>query len=249
MEFSQDLHELQNILKAPRLRGEVGEIEMERMLRDCLAPEQFATQFEIEGSRVDAVILNPQGFLPIDSKFPLEAWRRMHAPDATETDRAAARKDFIKSAKGHIETIAAKYIRPPKTLDFAVMYIPVEGVYYEIIEAPEIAEYARSRRVFAASPMTFWALLQVTVIGFRGLRISEQARHIGQLLQALKGDMEKFRDSFDKASKQLGFAKSNMDEAAGHLDRVGTRLDSIQGTPLGDKDNASIEPPAGEPAS
>lgn len=243
MQFSQDLHELQNILKAPRLRGELGEIEMERMLRDCLAPDQFDVQHEIEGARVDAVILNPQGKLPVDSKFPLEAWRRLHGVDLAEAERGAARKDFVKAVKGHIDSIAAKYIRPPVTLDFAVMYIPVEGVYYEVIENPDLAEHARKSRVFPASPLTFWALLQVTVIGFRGLRISEQARHISGLLVALKGDMDKFRDSFDRASKQVGFAKSNMDEAAGHLNRVGTRLESIHGTPLGSDEDRQVELP------
>lgn len=227
MQFSQDLHELQSILKAPRLRGELGEVEMERMLRDCLATDQFDVQHEIDGARVDAVILNPQGKLPVDSKFPLEAWRRLHSPDLPEAERGAARRDFVKAVKGHIDTIAAKYIRPPVTLDFAVMYVPVEGVYYEVIENADLAEHARKARVFPASPMTFWALLQVTVIGFRGLQITENARRIGGLLNALKDDLRRVRDAFDKAGKQIGHAKSNMDEAAGHLERFDVKLDSI----------------------
>ncbi|MBU0509875.1 DNA recombination protein RmuC [bacterium] len=248
MQFSQDLHELQNILKAPRLRGEMGEVEMERMLRDCLAPDQFEIQFDIEGSRVDAIIRNPQGLLPIDSKFPLEAWRRVHDPETPEAERNAARKDFMKAAKGHMDTIAAKYIRPPATLDFAVMYVPAEGVYYEIIETPDLAEYARQRRIFPASPITFWALLQVTVIGFRGLRISENARRIAGLLSALHDDFEKVRDAFTKAGKQLGYAKTNMDEAAGHLDRFEVKLGNVQSSPLGEGERREIEPPEGEDA-
>jgi DNA recombination protein RmuC len=232
MQFSQDLNELQNILRAPRLRGEVGEVEMERMLSECLAPDQFDTQYEIDGSRVDAVLLNPNGMLPIDSKFPLEAWRRVHDAELSETDRATAKKDFVKAVKGHIDTIAQKYIRPPKTLDMAVMYVPVEGVYYEMIETPELTEHARKCRVFPASPTTFWALLQVTVIGFKGLRMTEHAKHMTDLLNALGGDLNRVKTSFERATKQIGNAKSNMDEAAGYLDRFDSKFRSVQSTTL-----------------
>ena len=230
MQFSQDLHELQNILKAPRLRGEVGEVEMERLLRECLAPAQFDVQHELDGNRVDAVILNPNGKLPVDSKFPLEAWRRIHQNELGEAERATARKEFIRAVKSHIDDIAKKYIRPPKTLDMAVMYVPVEGVYYELMEIPELTEHARKARVFPASPTTFWALLQVTVIGFRGLQLSEHAHHMEMLLNALRGDLARVKDAFDKAVKQLGYAKGNMDEAAGYLDRFDVKFRSVQTT-------------------
>jgi DNA recombination protein RmuC len=232
VEFTRDLHELQNILKAPKLRGELGEAEMERMLRDCLTPEQFDTQHEIDGNRVDAVILNPTGELPIDSKFPLESWRRIHNADASDAEKQTARKEFIKAVKKHIDDIAMKYIRPPQTLEFAVMYIPSEGVYYELMELADLTEYARLKRVFPASPMTFWALLQVTIIGFRGLRISEQAQRISGLLTALGDDFAKMREAFILASKQLNNAKSNMDNAAGHMDRFSVKLDNIHAAPL-----------------
>ena len=247
MQFSQEMHELQGILKAPRLRGELGEVEMERMLRDCLSPDQFAIQHEIDhNNRVDAVIFNPEGKLPIDSKFPLEAWRRIHAPDSSDADRQTARREFIKAVKGHIETIAQKYIRPPQTLDFAVMYVPAEGIYYELMETPELAEFARQRRVFPASPMTFWALLQVVVIGFRGLRISENAQRIAQLLNALKGDLSKFRDAFRVASKHVGNAKTNMDEAGEHLDRFSVKLEGLDTKPLDGGTSPLLEPPPAE---
>jgi DNA recombination protein RmuC len=228
MQFSQDLRELQNILKAPRLRGEVGEVEMERLLRECLAPAQFDVQHEIDGNRVDAVILNPNGKLPVDSKFPLEAWRRIHQNELSDTERATARKDFVRAVKSHIDDIAKKYIRPPKTLDMAVMYVPVEGVYYEMMEIPELAEHARKLRVFPASPTTFWALLQVTVIGFRGMQLSEHAHHMEKLLTALRGDLGRVKEAFDKATRQIGFAKTNMDEAAGHLDRFDVKFRAVQ---------------------
>lgn len=247
MQFSQDLHELQNILKAPRMRGEVGEVEMERLLRECLAPEQFVIQYELEGNRVDAIIRNPNGVLPIDSKFPLEAWRRSHQVELPEADRAQARKEFARSVKSKIDDISKKYIRPPKTLDVAVMYVPVEGVYYEIMESPELTEHARKARVFPASPTTFWALLQVTVIGFRGLQLTAHARHMSELLNALHGDLDRVKEAFKTATKQIGFAKTNMDEASGHLDRFDVKFRAVQ-TPISENGSDPQLPLTGESA-
>jgi len=227
VEFSRDLNELQGILKAPKLRGILGEAAMERMLADCLAADQYEFQHDIEGNIVDAVIFNPTGHVPIDSKFPLDSWRKIHTDDLSDADRTVARRNFVRDVKKHLDDISRKYIRPPKTLPFAVMYIPAEGVYYEMMEYAELAEYSREKSVFPASPMTFWALLQVTVIGFRGMRISEEAQHISGLLRALTDDFKKMRDVFDTANTQLGHAKSNMEKAATHLDRFGTKLDSI----------------------
>jgi DNA anti-recombination protein RmuC len=105
--------------------------------------------------------------------------------------------------------------------------VPVEGVYYELMESAELAEYARMQRVFPASPMTFWALLQVTVIGFRGLRISENARQIAGQLAGLRDDVQKFRDAFERAGRQLVHAKANLDDAAGHLERLDVKLMTV----------------------
>ena len=185
--FSQELEELQNILKAPKLRGELGEIEMERMLRDCLHPEQFDLQHTLPGGRVDAIIINPQCKLPVDSKFPLEAFNRLRAA-SNDAEAETARKEFSRAVKKHVDDIATKYISPPETLLFAVMYVPAEGVYYELLSTPELMEYARMKGVFPTSPTSFWALLQVTVIGFKGMRISENARRITGLLRGLTDD-------------------------------------------------------------
>ena len=227
IEFSKDLHELQFILQAPRMRGEMGETEMEQMLRQCLAPHQFSLQHAIEGGRVDAVIFNPEGSLPIDCKFPLEAWRRVHDAGLPDDERQNARRMFVKAVKTHLECIAEKYIRPPETLEFAIMYIPVEGVYYEIIESVELAEHARRCRVMPASPLTFWALLQVIVMGFRGMQISENARHVNGLLIALRDDMQKFREAFRRATVQVENANRNLADAARQLERVDMKLGSL----------------------
>ncbi|MCC6476510.1 DNA recombination protein RmuC [bacterium] len=225
--FSQELNELQTILKAPKLRGELGEMEMERMLRECLHPDQYDIQYSIGSGRVDAVIHNPEGKLAIDSKFPLESYNRIRA---AETDEAAqaARKEFVRAVKKHIDDIQTKYIKPPLTLQFAVMYIPAEGVYYQLIETPELMEYARVAGVYPASPTSFWALLQVIVIGFHGMRLSEDAHRIEGLLRDLQGDLNKVRTVFDKAATQVRNANSNMEDATRNLDQFGRKLDGIR---------------------
>ena len=225
--FSQELEELQNILKAPKLRGELGEIEMERMLRDCLHPEQFDLQHTLPGGRVDAIIINPQGKLPVDSKFPLEAFNRLRAA-TNDADAETARKEFSRAVKKHVDDIATKYISPPETLLFAVMYVPAEGVYYELLSTPELMEYARMKGVFPTSPTSFWALLQVTVIGFKGMQISENAQRITGLLRGLTDDLGKVRTSFDKAANQVRLANNNMDSAGRDLDQMGRKIESIQ---------------------
>lgn len=226
--FSQELEELQNVLKAPKLRGELGEIEMERMLRDCLHPDQFETQYTLGAGRVDAVIFNPQGKLPVDSKFPLEAFNRIRLA-TNEAEMEGARKEFARHVKKHIDDIANKYILPPETLQFAVMYVPAEGVYYELLSNPELMEHARNRGVFPTSPTSFWALLQVTVIGFKGMKISEGARRIAGLLKGLGDDLGKVRTSFDKAANQVKFAHDNMTAANRDLERFDNKLKTIHG--------------------
>jgi DNA recombination protein RmuC len=237
VEFSRDLNRLNDILQSPKLRGEFGELTLEKMLRECLAPEQYGLQYGIGNEKVDAVILSRQGHLAIDSKFPLENWRKAADSELSQEERDRAARDFGRDVRKHVEDIARKYIRPPTTLDFAVMFIPADSVYYELLRQPEILEQARQRRVFPASPTTFWALLQVTVIGFRGMKISEEAQKIAALLDGLRRDLDKFRDSFQKAQKQIGNARDNMEDAGKHLEHFGVTLETLRLPGSGDAGN------------
>ncbi|MBM3324414.1 MAG: DNA recombination protein RmuC, partial [Calditrichaeota bacterium] len=234
-----------DILQSPKLRGEFGELTLEKMLRECLAPEQYALQFSLGSEKADAVILSRQGHLAIDSKFPLENWRRTRDGELSQEERDRAARDFGRDVRKHIEDIARKYIRPPVTLDFAVMFIPADSVYYELLQQADVLEQAWQRRVFAASPTTFWALLQVTVIGFRGMKISEEAQKIAALLDGLRRDLDKFRDAFQKAYKQIGFARDNMEDAGKHLEHFGVTLETLRlpgvGNETGQEGNLLIE--------
>ncbi|MBK6765758.1 MAG: DNA recombination protein RmuC [bacterium] len=139
-----------------------------------------------------------------------------------------ARKEFSRAVKKHVDDIARKYICPPETLLFAVMYVPAEGVYYELLSTPELMEYSRSRSVFPTSPTSFWALLQVTVIGFKGMMISEDARRITGLLKALGDDLGKMRSKFDTAVNQVRQAGKNLDDALTELGNVQRKVEGIQ---------------------
>ena len=228
VEFSRDLNRLNDILQSPKLRGEFGELTLEKMLRECLAPEQYELQFGIGNEKADAAILSRQGHLAIDSKFPLENWRRAHNGELSQEERERATRDFARDVRKHIEDIARKYIRPPTTLDFAVMFIPAEGVYYELLQQSDTLEHARRLHVFPASPTTFWALLQVTVIGFRGMKISEEAQKIAALLDGLRRDLDKFRDAYQRAYNQIGLARNNMEHVGRYLEHFRATLDTLR---------------------
>jgi len=246
VEFSRDLNRLNDILQSPKLRGEFGELSLEKMLRECLAPEQYELQFAMGNEKADAVILGRNGHLAIDSKFPLDNWRKGHNIELPKEEQERALKDFGRDVRKHIEDIARKYIRPPTTLDFAVMFIPAEGVYYELLQQSDTLEHARRLHVFPASPTTFWALLQVTVIGFRGMKISEEAKKIAVLLDGLRRDLDKFRSAYQTAYRYIGYARVNMEHVGRHLEHFGIALDTLRlpsaATGGGDTGNLLTEP-------
>jgi DNA recombination protein RmuC len=187
--------------------------------------------------------------VPVDSKFPLENFKRVIAGE-TEEERKAARKKFATDVKKHIDAIASKYILPDEgTFDFALMYIPAENVYYEVIlkddafgEEKGLCAYALAQRVIPVSPNSFYAYLQAIVLGLKGLRIEKSAHEIIQHLKRLEGDFQRFRDDFDVLGKHLGNTRGKYEDAAKRLDRFGEKLASIEETV-----GVPIEPPAQQP--
>ena len=139
LEVGQDMRRLQELLAAPTLRGAVGERMLEGLLRQTLPAGSYKTQHTFRnGHRVDAAIQLADGLVPVDAKFPLESFRRFS--DADQTERGRHLRSFRRDVKGHVDAIAEKYICPGETLDFALMYIPAENVYYEIILKEESNE-------------------------------------------------------------------------------------------------------------
>jgi DNA recombination protein RmuC len=232
-EMGKNLTELQNILRAPKMRGGLGELFLEDLLRQIFPPQFFTMQYPFKsGERVDAALHLLGGIVPVDSKFPLESFKRI-TEASTDEERKSSRRAFAQDVRKHVDAIANKYILPEEgTFDFALMYIPAENVYYETIIKDEnfgdeksIASHALTRHVVPVSPNSFYAYLQAILLGLRGLHVEESAHEIIRGLQQLRGDFEKFSEAFELTGKHLGHAQSSFSDAEKRLDKLQNRLD------------------------
>ncbi len=236
LELGQDIAGLQQILQPPQLRGALGETMLEQLLAQILPKEHYIMQYTFKNrERVDAVIRIGDWLVPVDAKFPLEGFRRM-LDEADEARRQEARRSFARAVKARVDEIAGKYILPDEgTFDFALMYIPAENVYYEVIVKDEpgdsLAAYALKRKVIPVSPCSFYAYLQAIVLGLKGLQIERNAQEILGLLGRLTGDLQRFRESFEVIGRHLTHAKNRYDEAASALARFEARLEGISRYP------------------
>jgi DNA recombination protein RmuC len=227
MEFSRSLDEFQRMLQSPKLRGDFGEFTLEQMLKDLLPSEHYECQAAIGAARVDALIKTPYGALCIDCKFPLDNFRR--ALEAKEpAGRDAAMKLFYSDVRGRMDEIADRYVSPPLTLEMAFMFVPAENVYYELIGRPELLTYGRERRVVAVSPNTMYAYVQVLAVGFRGMKIQDEARRVQQILAELGSRFEKFQDHFTMIGKHLDNAKNQFERALRDVERFDATLQDVK---------------------
>lgn len=239
-EIGRDISSLQDILKAPKIRGGMGEFLLSDLLSQIMPPQHYQLQYVFgSGEKVDAIIRLSGKLVPVDAKFPLENFRRLLEARA-EDERRRYRKEFVKDVKKHIDGIATKYILPQEgTFDFALMYIPAENVYYETIikdedfgEEKSIAGYALERRVIPVSPNSFYAYLQAIVLGLRGLRVEERAQEIIASLAQLKGDLARFRNEFDTLGGHITNAAKKYEEADKRLTKFEDRLEGVEGRHL-----------------
>jgi len=228
-EVGKNIASLQEILRAPKLRGVVGELFLGNLL-DQVVPENYELQHHFQsGETVDAVIRLGPKLVPIDAKFPLENFQRLTA--AGDAERKPLRRRFIADVKKHVDAIAGKYIVPDEgTYDFALMYIPAENVYYETIikddpDEENVSAYAVSRRVIPVSPNSLYAYLQAIVLGLRGLQIEKRAEEILSHLSRLQGDFGRFRDDFDTVGTHLKNAHNKYDDALKRLGQLEGKLE------------------------
>jgi DNA recombination protein RmuC len=241
--------EVQSLLAVPRLRGTLGEVWLEELLRQVFPASQWTTQHVFRGGeRVDAVLRIGDRLVPVDAKFPLEACQRMLALDGDAADRE--RRAFRRSMRERVDEIASKYIRPDEgTFDFALMYIPAEQVYYEAVvrDAAEdggIVAYAMAHRVIPVSPHTFYAYLSAVLHGLKGLQVEERARELQAELATLARDFARFRTAFEKVGTHLGNAQRQYAESERQGERVWTRVERL-GTGIA-PDAAVLPPPPDE---
>jgi DNA recombination protein RmuC len=234
-QVGRDIAGLEQILRAPKIRGGFGEILLERLLREILPTGGYRIQHGFRsGDTVDAAIVVAERLVPVDSKFPLENFRRL-LEEAEESRRGPVRRAFLRDVRNRVDEIAKKYILPDEgTFDFALMYIPAENVYYEVILRDEDGDegllgYALSRRVVPVSPNSLYAYLQVILLGLRGLRIEQNAREILGALTRLQDDLGRFREHFDVIGRHVTNAKNKHEEASAALARLETKLEDVAG--------------------
>ncbi len=228
-EIGRSMKELQDFLRSPKLRGNLGEQVLKELIGQFLPKESFNLQYRFRsGEIVDAAIKTESGIIPIDSKFPLENFQNMVKAE-TEAQKKIFEKDFARDVKKHIEAIAKKYILPDEgTIDYALMYIPSESVYYEIIANQDVADFAYQKRVLPVSPATFYAYMRAILMSFEGKKIEERAQAILVTLRAIKGESEKFGDVLKTLTKHINEAKNTTEVANMRYTALHSKIDIAQ---------------------
>jgi DNA recombination protein RmuC len=256
--LGRSVTEVQDLLRVPRLRGTVGEVWLEELLRQVFPQALYRMQYAFRsGERVDAALFVGERIVPIDAKFPLEACHRMLQADGEATVRE--RRAFRRSLRERIDEVADRYIRPDEgTFDFALMYIPAEAVYYEAVvreesldAAESIIGYALRRHVLPVSPNTFYAYLAAVLHGLRGLEVEHRAREIQAALGGLRQFFSAFQRTFELVGRHLDHATKQYHEAERAWERVAAHLEAVTaiGGPAdaGEPDALAPAEPAAEP--
>ena len=237
LDKARSIASLEDLLRAPKFRGGMGEFFLGDLLGQILPPACFTLQHRFKsGEKVDAAININNRLVPVDAKFPLENFKK-YIQEADEKNREAMRRKFVADVKKHIDDIATKYILPEEgTYDFALMYIPAENVYYETILKEEALDEERGlyshairKRVIPVSPNSFFAYLQVIVYGLKGMEIEKSAQLIYQTLAQLRGDLTRFQGDFQVLGTHLANAKTRFDDAEKRLVKFSDRLELAAG--------------------
>lgn len=228
-EVGRGIKTLQQFLQSPKLRGNIGEQVLKDMIGEAFPKNAFHLQYSFKsGVKVDAVLKTEAGLLCIDSKFPMENFESMIKGES-ELSRTQSKRAFIADVKKHISDISKKYILPQEhTLDFALMYIPSESVYYEVANSPEITDFARRNRVYPVSPNTLYAHLQVLLLSFQGKELETKSHQIFQLLRAIQKDYGKVEENISILNRHITNAHNQMDNVTQSFGLIGQKLSQTQ---------------------
>jgi DNA recombination protein RmuC len=232
LQVSVQVQRLQEILSSPKLRGQMGEYSLENLLAKILPKDTYKLQYTLrDGQKIDALVELADFCVPVDAKFPLSAFEALSGADGEQAK--PLRRQFLKDLKIHVDKIASAYIRPAEgTVDFALMYIPAENIYYETIinysgEDWNILAYALEKRVIPVSPNLLYAYLMTVAMGLHGLRIGEQAAEIGRNLKKLEAFLTDFTGDWDVLGTHLRNAYGKYEDGQKKLDRFGLHLGQI----------------------
>jgi len=247
--FAEQLQNLQDILKNPKQRGVLGEYYLETVLKNVLPPGMYQMQYPFKnGEIVDAVVFMNGKVVPIDSKFSLENYNRFI--QAPEGERAAFEKTFVNDLKLRIQE-TAKYIRPEEdTMDFAFMFIPSEGIYYDLLtnqvgagEEENLIQRASSKyKVIIVSPTSFLAYLQTVMQGLKALQIEKQAEEIQKRVGELGKHIGSYEEYYKKLGTALGTAVSHYNSGYKELGKIDKDVYRIEGTKIGIEPNLLDKP-------
>lgn len=226
-EIGRSMQELQEFLSSPKIRGNIGEQVLRDLLKQYFPKDSFKLQYTFKtGEKVDAVIVTSQGLIPIDSKFPLENFKK-YSKATNSKERQDFKKLFVSDVKKHIADIARKYILPDeKTVDYALMYIPSENIYYEIINDDELFDYAGSKMVLPVSPMSFYAYIKAILISFEGQKIEEKAKQVITLLNTIKKDYQRTEENMLILNKHITNAYNQSAQVTKNFQSLGNKLTS-----------------------
>ena len=224
-DLSSQVVGLQDILSNKQARGAFGEVQLRAIVEDMLPPAHYEFQATLgSGKRVDCLLKLPDqpGAVPVDSKFPLEAYKKL-SQAAAETERLAARREFAQAMRIHVADIATKYIVPGETSEFALMFLPSEAVYAEMHAGhPEIVIEAQRARVLPVSPNTMWALLNTMRAVLKDVRMREQAG-------VIQIEVGKMMEDVRRLSERVGQLQRHFDQAATDVREIRTSADKIVG--------------------
>jgi len=224
-EIGRGMKELQEFLSSPKIRGNIGEQILRDLLKQYFPKNSYKLQYTFKsGEKVDAVIITSQGLIPIDAKFPLENFKK-YTKTTDAKEKQEFKKLFITDVKKHIQDIAKKYIVPDeKTLDYALMYIPSENVYYEIINSDELFDFAGAKMVLPVSPMSFYAYIKAILISFEGQKIEEKAKQVITLLSAIKKDYQRTEENLSVLNRHITNAYNQSSQVSKNFQSLGQKL-------------------------
>ena len=250
-ELSTSVVSLREILADRTSRGTFGEVQLQGLVRNVLPERSYRMQQKLSNDKiVDCMLFlpEPSGHVPIDSKFPLENFRRMTDTDLPQSEREAARKTFAKDVAAHIDDIASKYIIPGETADAALMFVPAEAVFAEIHSRhPELVDKAHGARVWIVSPTTLWAVLTTAAVVLKDAATREQVNVIQEHLTKLGVDFRRFRDRLDNLAQHIDQAHRDVEQVHTSAGKITSRFDKIERLELGNG-GAQALPPGGSGA-
>ena len=235
--ISAGVADIKRVFSNVKLRGTWGEAQLDAILEQMLAPEQYRRSVRLnplDNSLVDFAIVLPakdgEMYLPVDSKFPVEEFERLVAASerGDKESEERARKNLERAVKLQADSIVKKYVLPPLTTDFAVMYLPSEGLYAEVVRTPGLSDWLRARRVLACGPTNFGALLSTLQTGFRTAAIEKRSGELRLMLDSFRADFAKFAELLEKTRKKLQEAQDTVESAEKRTGTIGRKLDSFR---------------------